>query len=99
MNSIWQTSFDSSQFDKSFKAEFVKSDIELKPKFKEISEVGDYKEFQGPYVITPKAEEISLPTQNTLLKNNITIESIPFFEVSNTAGGNTIYIGGEIERR
>lgn len=99
MNPVCQTSFDSSQFDKSFRAEFVKSNIELKPKFKEISEVGDYKEFQGPYVVTPQAEEISLPTQDTLLKDNITIESIPFFEVSNTAGGNTIYIGGEIERR
>lgn len=53
--------------------------------------------YAGPYTATPSAREQVLPTAKLIMSDDLTIKEIPFFEVSNTAGGSTVYIGGNIE--
>ncbi len=56
---------------------------------------GDFDQYEGEYEITPKArEDTYLMTRNKLLLNNITIEKIPVYTVSNDTGGLTFTIGG-----
>lgn len=58
--------------------------------------VGDREAYDGEYEVTPKVVSQSLPTEEKYLKKDITVNAIPFFEVSNASGGNTIYIGNEV---
>lgn len=60
---------------------------------------GEYiPEYEDSYTITPQAfQDIVLPTKNKQLKDNIIIKEIPYYETSNTSGGNTVYIAGQIE--
>lgn len=53
-------------------------------------------EYQGEYEVTPKVTEQVIPTKDKLLKEDVIVNSIPFFNVSNTSGGNTVYIGNEV---
>ena len=55
------------------------------------STVGE--EFEGDYEVTPKVEAQTLQTRNKLMKADVSIKEIPFFDVSNTSGGSTVYIG------
>lgn len=52
--------------------------------------------YEGEYKVTPKVIEQTLPTAKKLLSEDVTIKKIPYFEVSNTSGGNTVYIGNEV---
>lgn len=52
-----------------------------------------YEEYKGEYSVTPKVSSQTLHTQNLVMKNNLTILEIPYFETSNETG-NTVYIGG-----
>lgn len=52
--------------------------------------------YEGEYKVTPKVSEQTLPTAKKLLSEDVTIKEIPYFEVSNTSGGNTVYIGNEV---
>ena len=49
--------------------------------------------YEGEYIVTPKVTEQTLPTAQTLLERDVTIEKIPYFEVSNISGGMTASIG------
>ena len=53
-------------------------------------------EYQGAYEVTPKVEAQTMPTKHKVLKDDITVKSIPYFNVSNTSGGSTVYIGNEV---
>lgn len=56
----------------------------------------DVEKYEGIYDITPQAfQNQELYTKDKLLKENITVKEIPFFETSNQYG-NTIYIGSEV---
>ena len=57
----------------------------------------DVETYEGVYEVTPKTEAQTLETANKFLENNISVFAIPYFDVSNTAGGRTIYIGREVE--
>ncbi len=50
--------------------------------------------YEGAYTITPKLEPQIMATKNKMMQNNVTIEKIPVSTVSNSAGGNTVIIGG-----
>lgn len=63
--------------------------------FGEIMAVADTDWFDGSYIVTPTANGTKLATSQKRMREDLTIKPIPFFEVSNDAGGNTIYIGGE----
>lgn len=48
--------------------------------------------YTGEYVITPKVSEQTMNTAGLLLEDNITIEAIPYTEVTNVANGKTVNI-------
>lgn len=52
--------------------------------------------YEGEYTATPKVEAQTLPTAKKYLDKDITLLAIPYFETSNTSGGNTVYIAKEI---
>ena len=50
--------------------------------------------YEGTYEISPVAElDIILETSNKILKNDIVVKEIPYFETSNESGGYTVIIG------
>ena len=56
-----------------------------------------HKTYEGPYEVTPKADEQqTLQTKGMSMKEDMTVKAIPYFDVSNNAGGQTIYIGTEV---
>lgn len=68
----------------------VKQDIVTVPVHEDVTE------YEGAYDVTPKVEEQVLPTAKKFLSKDVTIKEIPYFEVSNTSGGDTVYIGNEV---
>ncbi len=52
-----------------------------------------YEDYTGEYNVVPKIEAQSLPTADKHLTDNVTVEPIPYYEVSNQKG-KTIIIGG-----
>lgn len=50
--------------------------------------------YEGEYEITPMVTAQTMPTKNKTLTEDLTVLAIPYHDVSNTAGGRTIYIGG-----
>lgn len=54
-------------------------------------------DYTGDYEITPNAHNpIVLQTKNKKMVDDVTVKKIPFFDVSNTSGGTTIFIGNEV---
>ena len=54
--------------------------------------------YTGSYEVTPSGEQTVLETAQKTMQDDVTIHPIPYYDISNTAGGRTIYIGCEIER-
>ena len=52
--------------------------------------------YEGDYNVVPKVEGQKLFTANKHMIDDVTITSIPYYEVSNASGGNTVYIAKEI---
>ena len=52
--------------------------------------------YGGPYEAIPKVEAQTLPTAKKLMTDDVTVHGVPFFEVSNDKGGNTVYIAKEL---
>ena len=52
-----------------------------------------YEDYTGPYVVKPKVESQSLSTADKHLSHDVTIDPIPYYEVSNQ-NGKTVIIGG-----
>lgn len=52
-----------------------------------------YEDYPGPYTVTPKIRPQSLNTADKHMAHDVTIEPIPYYEVSNQ-NGKTIIIGG-----
>lgn len=60
-----------------------------------IREVSNIEVFTGQYEVVPKPDEATiLETANKKMTDNVTVTPIPYSEVSNEYGGNTITIGG-----
>lgn len=67
--------------------------------FKGIQPITTYvggEEYSGEYVMTPKVREQIMQTKDKVMTDDVTIKSIPFFDVSNNSGGTTVYIGDEV---
>ena len=61
--------------------------------YDKVEAAGGIDEYEGPYVVTPKAwEEIILDTDYKLMKDDVTVLEIPYYETSNVSGL-TAYIG------
>ena len=54
--------------------------------------------YTGEYEVTPKIDGQQLETKHKYMTDDVTIHAIPFFEVGNTSGGNTVFIADEIEK-
>lgn len=50
--------------------------------------------YKGPYQVTPSVASTVLETTDKVMDDDVIVHPIPFFRVSNPAGGNTCYIGG-----
>ena len=80
-------------------AKFCLNGMELKAQFKNLQKVtvtGDVDPYEGEYVITPKVEAQTMPTAQKLMTKDVTIKAIPYFDVSNSSGGSTVYIAKEV---
>lgn len=54
--------------------------------------------YDGGFTVTPGADQVTLKTAETYLKQNVVIEPIPYTVVTNLAGGKTVTIGqGEVK--
>ena len=52
--------------------------------------------YDGDQTVTPKVEKQELATRQKFLTEDVKIKEIPFFEVSNNEGGQTVFIGKEL---
>lgn len=52
--------------------------------------------YEGDYSVTLKVDAQTMATKGKVMMDDVLIRSIPFFNVSNTSGGNTVYIGNEV---
>lgn len=55
----------------------------------------ELKLYDGIYEVTPKVKMQKLETKNRFMSDDVTIHSVPVYEVSNASGGNTVYIAKE----
>ena len=62
-----------------------------------IEVVGEHETYDGEYAVTPTVQSQTLPTKKKVMAEDVTIKEIPYFDVSNNAGGSTVYIGNEVE--
>lgn len=49
--------------------------------------------YEGSYAITPSVEPQTMPTSQSYMEDDIVINEIPYYEVSNNANGKTVTIG------
>lgn len=57
----------------------------------------DVEHYEGKYEVVPAVTAQQLETKQKFLTEDIKIREIPFFNVSNTSGGSTVYIGKEVD--
>lgn len=63
-----------------------------------VSVTKEYDVYGGEYTVIPKAfEEQVLPTSNRVLKEDVIVKEVPFYETGNDSGGITAYIGKDVE--
>lgn len=53
--------------------------------------------YDGDYEVIPTVDGTELNTKGKYMVDDVKIKAIPIYEASNTSGGNTVYIAGEIE--
>lgn len=56
----------------------------------------EYDDYDGSYTVTPDWDPQTLETENKVMRANVEVDGIYINSVQNPAGGNTVYIGGEI---
>ena len=92
------------------KVKFAESDQRLAVKFSDtdqkfmanfgtIQTVTEYvggEPYGGDYQITPAVDAQTMPTKGKVMTDDVTVQAIPFFNVSNNSGGSTVYIAKEI---
>ena len=67
------------------------------PAFGEVQTVNTVgKLYKGDYAVTPKVDEQVMPTKGKYMIDDVTVNPIPIFEVSNSSGGTTVYIAKEM---
>lgn len=92
-------------FELTLEKNIIDIDIEFEPDdafgvdFGEVIEAptSDIPVYDGEYSVKPKVDEQALETAGKMMRDDVRILSIPFFSVSNSTGGSTVYIGTEDE--
>ena len=72
----------------------IKSEDSIKGTISISTTCEDYK---GSYEIIPSVDEQIIPTANKHMKEDLSVKSIPYYEVDNTYDGTTVIIGGSID--
>lgn len=87
------------ELDKKLDVDFRTRNEQIKVGFEHLQVVSDNVDvdyYKGDYTVTPKVEKQELETRQKFLTENVKIKEIPFFEVSNLEGGQTVFIGKEL---
>lgn len=87
------------ELDKKLDVDFRTRNERIKVDFENFQIVFDHsgvEYYKGDYTVTPKTEKQELATRQKFLTENVKIKEIPFFEVSNLEGGQTVFIGKEL---
>lgn len=64
-----------------------------------LSAVIDFNAYSGEYEVVPNAFNTQvLPTANKVLKKDIVVQKVPYFETSNNYDGVTVYIAEEVNQ-
>lgn len=87
------------ELDKKLDVDFRTRNEQIKVDFEHLQVVSDnvgVDYYKGDYTVTPKVEKQELATRQKFLTENVKIKEIPFFEVGNSEGGDTVYIGSEV---
>ena len=87
------------ELDKKLNVDFRTRNEQIKVDFEHLQVVSDnvgVEYYKGDYTVTPKVEKQELATRKKFLTENVKIKEIPFFEVGNSEGGDTVYIGSEV---
>ena len=83
--------------DMSFNPEFDLDDMSFEPEFNvAVNTQGDVVSYTGDYIVDPDFATQTLKTKEKYMLDDVTVNPIEVARVSNSAGGRTIYIGGEI---
>ncbi len=53
--------------------------------------------YDGEYIVDPSFEQQILETKNKTMEDDVTVNAIMVSRTTNTSGGYTVYIGGDIE--
>lgn len=53
--------------------------------------------YEGDYEITPTTETQKLKTKQRYMTKDVTVYAVPYFETSNHAGGETVYIASDVD--
>lgn len=77
----------------SFTTHFEESNLGFAARFGEVMKV-ETDPYEGDYTVTPKIASQTMETANKRMTENVTVEAIPYYAVSNTQGGETVIIGG-----
>lgn len=54
-------------------------------------------DYEGDYEVVPKVVSQVLNTENKRMNEDVTVKSVPYYEVSNVEGGTTVYIASEVD--
>lgn len=85
--------------DKKLRVSFKSCEKRFKTTFKNIQIATirpDVEYYEGEYTFTPKVKAQIVPTAQKFLSDDMHIKAIPYYDVRNTSGGNTVYIGNEV---
>lgn len=52
--------------------------------------------YKGEYTVIPKTSDQILKTKNLIMTDDLTVKEIPYYQVTNPADGETVYIGSEV---
>lgn len=64
--------------------------------FQTVAIYPDAEVYEGSYTVTPEVTAQTLPTKNKTMTQDLRVRAIPYYDVGNTSGGSTIYIGMEV---
>ena len=81
--------------DELFDTKFSESNEAFDVDFSDVVEIlsGDVPKYKGEYVVTPRVAAQTLYTAQKYLEQDVVINKIPYFEVTNNSGGKTASIG------
>lgn len=79
-----------------FAAAFTQTDEDFRLTFDAAVRAVTGRRYAGAYSVRPEVAAQTLPTRKRYLEDDLTVQAIPCYSVSNAQGGTTTIIGGSI---